>query len=58
MVWRWSRLNLVCWMFLPMLALAQEPVVTPEPAPQPGTSDTTPPDPTIVAAHEPRSAVR
>jgi hypothetical protein len=46
MVWRWARTNLVCLMFLPMLALAQEPAVTPEP--QPGTADTTPPDPTII----------
>ena len=44
MVWRWTRFNLVCGLLLPMLALAQEPVV----APEPGTSDTTPPDPTIV----------
>ena len=46
MVWRWARINLVCLMFLPMLALAQEPAVTPES--QPGTADTTPPDPTII----------
>ena len=25
MVWRWMRINLVCWMALPMFALAQEP---------------------------------
>ena len=47
MVCRWARINLVCWMFLPMLALAQEPAVTPEH--QPGTADTTPPDPTIIS---------
>jgi hypothetical protein len=45
MVWRWSRLNLVCSLLLPMLAMAQDPVVTSEP----GTADTTPPDPTIIA---------
>jgi len=49
MVWRWARLNLVCWTFLPLLALAQDPV-----APNaPGTSDTTPPDPTIVILEHP-----
>jgi hypothetical protein len=44
MVWRWLRLSLVSCLFLPMLALAQDPVVTREP----GTADTTPPDPTII----------
>ena len=45
MVRRWTRINLICWLLLPTLALGQEPVVTPN---QPGTSDTTPPDPTII----------
>src|SRR5688572_21241937 len=44
MVRRWARTNLVCLMFLPLLALAQEPAA----APQAGTADTTPPDPTII----------
>jgi hypothetical protein len=72
-VCRWTRIQVVCALLLPMLASAQEPVsppapVTtdveqppppekpPEPAPEtpkpnePGTADTTPPDPTIITA--------
>jgi hypothetical protein len=44
MACRWSRINLVCWLLLPILAMAQDPVKNTEP----GTADTTPPDPTIV----------
>jgi hypothetical protein len=43
MVWRCARLNLVCCLLLPLLAVAQ-PVTTPEPAPTP----TPTPDPTII----------
>jgi hypothetical protein len=46
MAGRWTRINLVCWLLLPLIAAAQEP----DPAVNvPGTADTTPPDPTIVA---------
>jgi hypothetical protein len=58
-VGRWKRIGIVCGLLLPMLALAQEPVspaapATPPPQNQekvnePGTADTTPPDPTIVS---------
>ena len=50
MVWRCARLNLVCWLLLPLLAVAQEPVATPEPAPTPApAAEPAPtPDPTII----------
>ena len=56
-MWRCSRLNIVCGLLLPMIALAQDPVSPPAPATpevdekinQPGTADTTPPDPTMLA---------
>ena len=56
-MWRWARINIVCGLLLPMIALAQEPVSPPAPATpevdekinEPGTADTTPPDPTMLA---------
>ncbi len=56
-MWRCGRINIVCGLLLPMIALAQDPVSQPAPATpevdekinEPGTADTTPPDPTILA---------
>ena len=54
MVLRWARVNLVCCLLLPLFAAAQEPVSTPEEkVNEPGTADTTPPDPTIVGPTNP-----
>ncbi|MEO8017039.1 MAG: hypothetical protein ABI769_04435 [Pseudomonadota bacterium] len=51
-LWRWGRINLVCGLLLPLSAGAQEPASKPAtqeaPVNEPGTADTTPPDPTIV----------
>ena len=55
MVWKWARICIVWGVLLPMRALGQEPGTPPAPATpetehkanQPGTADTTPPDPTI-----------
>jgi len=58
-VWRWSRLTVICGVLLPVLASAQQPESPPAPATsetapdepkvnQPGTADTTPPDPTLI----------
>jgi len=54
-VCRWTRINIVVWgLLLPMFASAQEPAIPaapPEPkVNEPGTADTTPPDPTIIVA--------
>jgi hypothetical protein len=54
MVWRWAGFNLVCWLLVPLLAVAQDPGAPAPPPPDPkvnapGTADTTPPDPTIFA---------
>jgi hypothetical protein len=66
-------IQLVCWLLLPLTAVAQEPASTPAPTPpditiedpaapekpdepkvnEPGTADTTPPDPTIVLPQNP-----
>jgi hypothetical protein len=46
MVWRCVRLNLACWLLVPLLAVAQEPVATPEPAP--AAEPAPAPDPTII----------
>jgi len=59
-VWKWSRTKAVLGLLVPMLALAQEPVNAPAtPTPEepkvnePGTADTTPPDPTLLAPNRP-----
>lgn len=53
MVWRWARINLFCWLLLPLFAAAQEPAIPHAPEKkvnERGTADTTPLDPTIFRA--------
>src|SRR6187401_2065982 len=60
-VGRWTRINVVWGLLVPMFALEQDPAIPPapeepeskatEPENQPGTADITPPDPTILGPH-------